>query len=125
LTVALEQRSVRYILVPDGSTLFFETVGTKKGFTISAELRSAGPVLKSWQHDKLVAAEQKHVLRSPKNYDLIVDVVFTGTETVDVDVKTRIIRLDGTQHSVTKALSFSGKSPTRQSGTAQIVTRKS
>lgn len=123
--MALQQRSIRYILVPDESTLFFKTIGPKTGFTISAQLLSAGTLLESWVHNQLIAAEQQHILHSSKNYELIVDVAFTGNTNVNVDVNVRIVKADNSQHSKTKTLSFSGKSPTSQSGTAQIITRKS
>lgn len=122
--MALKQR---FISVPDRSTLFFETVrisGPEAGFVVSADLRSGGSILKSWDHAEMTAAEQDHELRTPKVYNLLVDVTFTQSQTVDVEVRVRILKQNGEQHSHTKKLTFSGKRPKHQAGRVQIITKQ-
>lgn len=114
----------RFISVPDRSQVCLRIAGPETGFIISAELRRGSTLLKNWRHEELMASEQCHVLRTPEVYTLIVDVAFTQSQQIDVDALIRILKQDGSQHSKTKKLSFSGARPADQHGRVQIITEQ-
>lgn len=114
-----------FVLVPHGSTLEWSISSADGDFIASADAARNGQQIKSWTHEKLAnkTVELKPI-EKPNRYTLLIQIAFTGTKEVEVNLKVRVLRPDGTVHSSPWTTSFKGKKNQVDQAIINVITKK-
>ncbi len=110
----------KWINVPDNSTFILTTSADPPDVDIKIGVHVNGKLTATWTNDDVLNKTKKLKLKSPKRYQLVVDIVFANKTTLEFDA--RIEKEDGSQHGSTYG-GTATKPPTVHHADLSIITK--